>query len=421
MTMKKIFYIIISLIPVLWIGCKEDPIGQTPTNKTAPPPLSENSIEITPLQGGAYVSYILPDIEDLAYVKGEFVHKGVKRIVRSSVYKNYMEIEGLGNTEPVELSLMVVNNSEVSSTPVVRVFTPLEPAITAIKESLIVEPDFSGMNIYWKNPTRILTKVNAFLKNERNELEFKDIAISSLENGEMRFRGLKIEPHTFAIIISDRFNNNSDTAWHTIMPIYEQMLDKTLFQEGKLSGDNVSTTSNDPRYLRQLWDNRYNERGLWITDDAAGSISYVMPQTFTIDLGVMTQVSRFVLFFRYGVENGESRFVFNQYTPKVFNVYGTDELKEPVNSDYYSVNGNWKDDWVRMHEETYEVIKPSGLPLGQFTREDLDAVKAGIEFKCIFDLAKVPKVRYLRFEVESVFNGSNSMEMYEIEIFGDSR
>ena len=73
------------------LSCSEEPIGQTATNTTPPPPLT--NVTITPTNGGAHVSYTLPEAEDISYVRCEFEYNGKKRTVRSSIYKNYLEVD----------------------------------------------------------------------------------------------------------------------------------------------------------------------------------------------------------------------------------------------------------------------------------------------------------------------------------------
>lgn len=62
---KNLFFILISL--ALFIACNEEPVGQTPLDNIAPGKVSD--INVTNIPGGAYLTYKLPDDEDLLYVK----------------------------------------------------------------------------------------------------------------------------------------------------------------------------------------------------------------------------------------------------------------------------------------------------------------------------------------------------------------
>ena len=132
--MKKIFFTIMTLLIVSITSCDEEKIGQTPTDNIPPQPISNVSVESLP--GGAKISYELPQETDISYVKGEYLFQGERRITRASVYNNYMIIEGLGNTNPVDITLYTVDHSENTSTPVKASFTPGIPPIHDIFTSM---------------------------------------------------------------------------------------------------------------------------------------------------------------------------------------------------------------------------------------------------------------------------------------------
>ena len=394
-------------------SCSEVPIGQTPTNTTPPSPLT--NVEITPLNGGAYISYTLPVAADISYVKCEYVYKGVLRSVRSSIYKNYLNLEGFGNPEEIEVSLVVVNHSEVASTPVIKRFIPLEPAMTGIRESLVVQPTFGGVNITWENPTQLAVGITIFVANEQGQFEFRDVVYSSLEKGVARLRGMPDIDTQFAFVVFDKYNNSADTIAHWAKPFFEVELDKSKFSEGSLAGDNTTTWSGN-RYLRNLFDGDY--ASLWVS-----GISPSAPQYFTIDLGVVASLSRFVLFTRY--ENSAA-YGYNQFTPEKIKVYGTDVLTHPYSDPFYA-GEDWKEEWATMTPENenegtedvgiFVIKRPSGLAPGSaLTEDDVNALNAGFEFS--FETVGVPPVRYVRFEVYKTFSNSLTMEAREIEIYG---
>ena len=394
-------------------SCSEAPIGQTPTNTTPPAPLT--SVEITPLNGGAYVTYTMPVAEDLSYVKCEYVYNGVKHSVRSSIYKDYLNLEGFGKPEEIEISLTVVNHSEVSSTPVTRRFTPLEPPITGIRESLEVQATFGGVNIVWDNPTKLVAGIAIYIADEQGQFEFKDVFYSTSERGVARLRGLPdIDTH-FSFVVFDKYNNSTDAITHWAKPLFEMELDKKNFKEGSLAGDNTLTWSGN-RFLSNLFDG--NHATIWVS-----GISPSAPQYFTIDLGVVASLSRFVLFTRY--ENSAS-YGYNQFTPEKLKVYGTDVLTHAYSDPFYA-SDLWKEEWIDLvpsneNEGTtdmgiFVIKRPSGLaPATALTQDDVDAINAGFEFN--FETVGIPPIRYLRFEVIKTFSNSLSMEAREIEIYG---
>ena len=78
-------------------------------------------------------------------------------------------------------------------------------------------------------------------------------------------------------------------------------------------------------------------------------------------------------------------------------------------------DGSW-DGWELILQ--CESIKPSGLPPGQNTQEDLEHARNGEEFE--FDI-DVPEVRYLRFKALSTFDGTTMVHFHELTFFGQKK
>src|SRR5690606_37331026 len=97
--------------------------------------------------GVAKVTYSILNDETLLYVKAIFEsHQGVEREVKSSIYKNYIELDGFGDTNEYQVKLYAVNRSEVSSEPTSFTIRPLTPPIHTVFETLEVSEDFGGVN-----------------------------------------------------------------------------------------------------------------------------------------------------------------------------------------------------------------------------------------------------------------------------------
>ena len=398
-----------------FLSCSEVPIGQTSTNKTPPSPLT--NVVITPTYGGAYISYTLPNEQDISYVKCEFTYNGKKRTVRSSIYKNQLEVDGLGDPEEIELKICVVNHSEIESKPHIEKFMPLEPPMSFILHSFRVEASFGGIKIYWENPTRIMAGISFLAANDEGVLELKDMVFSSLPTGMKSLRGYNTKRRMFAMSIQDKYENISDTVKFEVEPIYEVMLDKSLFKRVPLTGDNNTTHDNRP--IEKIWDNIYfgGHYDIWHTVADAG---FTIPQHFTIDLGTMAQLSRVVIYNRSG---DNDMYAYDQHNLRRFGVWGTDKPKytsmqggyETSTDPYYNDN-SWKADWKLLAE--CEIIKPSGSPRGTNTPEDIAAHYAGFEFEFTQD---VPKMRYIRFEVHETWSRTAALHIGEISVYGDDR
>ena len=130
---KIIFLITLSIFT---ISCEENDKGDV----TPPGKLSIESI--TPTHGGGIISYTLPADNDILFVRAEYTNTlGVDVYRVSSVHNNEIEISGLNQTSPVEVSLYVVDeNDNVSDAEIVD-FIPLESFIYLVQESIEISPD----------------------------------------------------------------------------------------------------------------------------------------------------------------------------------------------------------------------------------------------------------------------------------------
>lgn len=380
------------------ISCEDDRVGQNPVDDVPPSPISQVSVEALP--GGAKITYKLPNEKDISYVRCEYQSNGEKKEVRSSVYNSSLVVNGLADMNPCDFTLYLVDHSENQSEPYKGSFTPLEPPYKTIFKTISMQPDFGGVTIRWKNENKVLIGAFLLAQNDIGEWEEYDLVYSSLEEDKRSIRGYNTDERCFGVMLVDEFGNQSDTVVYTTNPIFEKELDKKKFKNGYLNGDNNSVLKSRP--LNNIWDG--NRDVIWHTDPSAG---FTAPQYFTIDLGVEADLSRFVLFNR-------TDFSYKQHNPRYFEVWGTRELENPDHNDEYWKNGPWRDNWILLGD--FEVVKPSGLPIGQETEEDKAAEKNGFEF--MFE-SGVGKVRYLRFVVKETWARTTALHINEVDIYGN--
>jgi hypothetical protein len=357
-------------------------------------------VQVEVLPGGAKILYDLPDEIDISYVICEYMFKGETKIVRSSIYANFIVVEGLADIASCEFTLYLIDHSENKSKPYTGSFTPLEPPYQTISKTITMEPDFGGVVIRWNNETNALIGAFLYAMNDNGEWEETDLIYSTITEEKRSIRGYNTDERQFGVSMIDRFGNTSDTVIVSAIPLYEKELDKKNFKDGHLLGDNY--TSHSSRPIENIWDGTIGL--IWHTSPTAG---FTPPQTFTIDLGVKAQLSRMMLW------NRPDGYVFNQHNVHFFEVWGTEELSHGINDSYWSGN-DWKDKWVLLGD--FEQIKPSGLPLGQTTEEDIAATNAGSEF--IFE-SGVGEIRYIRFVVKETWARTAALHIAEVSIFGD--
>lgn len=405
--MKRIFYF---LILIGFVFCSEDPIGQTPTNNITPSQISNIQVESIP--GGAKITYDLPNETDISYVKGEYIFQGKNRVVRSSIYSDAMVIEGLGSINPIEVTLYTVNHSEVTSKPQKISFIPDTPPIISIIESMKMLTDFGGVRIEWQNNTSTEIGITLFHNNDDGETEEGETYYTAVKKGQYSFRGYDTQERTFAICITDKWGNVSDTIKSIHKPMYEALLDKDKHKQYILPLDNNTSLGGWP--FASLFNNIIGNNGWHTTENGSR-----MPLFFTIDLGLEVKLSRFKLW-------GRQSYEYAHHNLKFFEVWGSSSPKVGMYEDYWEDpnyieslavdSENWETDGTWELLGDFYTLKPSG-EYTPITNDDRTFARNGFEFTIPLDKKNV---RYLRFKMKANWSGGKSAHISEISFYGDN-
>ena len=110
-TTMKYAILFILLLGIVATACKDEMFtGQTPVDGVAP--LQIKNPEVINVEGGALITYDLPDEEDLLYVEAKYKrNSGEVAIAQASVYTDTLKIEGLGDTTRREVQITTVDRS----------------------------------------------------------------------------------------------------------------------------------------------------------------------------------------------------------------------------------------------------------------------------------------------------------------------
>ncbi len=389
--------------PLLWImalaagigACKKmDDIGPLENNSTPPAPVSNGMVEN--LKGEARITYTLPGDEDLLYVKAVYeIRPGVKREAKASFYTNNLLVDGFKDTSETEVSLYAVNRSEVASEPYKVTVRPLMPAYLSSFDSLKVAATFGGINIQTSNPEAKPLSIIVLLKDQFGQWAQYGAVYSSLKAINQSLRGMDTTKKSFAFYIRDQFQNQSDTLFADLSPLYETLIPKSGFSEYLLPGDLPVNAYG--RQMRHLWDGVYSGWG-----SAICSYETITDTTngvwFTFDMGVTAQLSRFT-WWHYP----DPRY-FENASMKVYELWGTNNP---------SPGGGWAG-WTKLVE--CRETKPSGLPYGTENSDDVAAGKAGSGWEIPIS---APPVRYIRVRHRYNWSGfRQTLTGCEISIYG---
>lgn len=385
------------LFPVFLVGClaltacKENAIGPFDAGTPAPGPVSNITVE--PLPGAVKLTYKLPAEKNLLYVKAEVEINGEIRETKASFYQNYMEIEGFGDTTAYDVNIYAVSRSEKLSDPVRIKVKPLMPPVMEAYASLDLNADFGGATVSFENSAEGELNIIMLTKDEAGDWQTADIYYTQKPAGYFSVRGYDTLSREFAVYVKDRWDNRSDTLVKELKPIFEKQLDRTQFREYVLPTDQAPAWG---WVMPNIWD------GIIVNNTNVDKPGFhtapgEWPQWFTFSLGVKAKLSRF-RFWQRG-----SWIAFTDRNIKKFEIWGSNEP---------SPDGSWEG-WTKLLEG--ESVKPSGLPMGENSTEDLALVGAGEEF--VFP-AGTPAVKYIRIKVLETWSGAESFYIMQVAFWG---
>lgn len=387
MSMKTKYLSFILLIGTFF-SCSEKEMSPISNSLGKPGVVTDVVAKSSP--GGALISYKIPDTEDLLAVKGMYVLSTGKQCeVIASYYENKLNIQGYNDMEEHTVTLYAVNRAGEKSDPVMVSFIPEESPLNKAAKTASIEPDFGGARFLWKNSEKAPLNIELLGPDSEGKVSTLNILTSNIENNTYSVRGFTSDLATFSMVISDNFGNYSDTISAELIPLFEEKLNKKKMRIMHLDSDADFSMYG------------CNEANL-LDDDPETYVhtaNNVMPAAFTVDLGTMAKLSRFVI---------HPRNIFNYYAhgnPKKMEVYTCDHTPNP--------NGDWSE-WTKIMD--CEVVKPSGLPGQTVTDLDLETAKKGFEFS--FDLEQ-PPMRYVRVLITSAWDATSYTSPAEVTFYGE--
>lgn len=390
--MKNIYFVGAVFIALVWYGCaKEGRLDFVDNDTPAPMQVSNVKVEATP--GGGILTYRLPADVNLAYVKAVYeIQKGVFREAKSSKYTDTLRLVGFGDTLIHTVKIYSVAANEKESEPILVELQPKTPPVKSVFESAVFKETFGGVNVAIANPDKADLAI-VVLKDTTGNENWVTVRTfyTAATAGDFAARGFDATPQKFAMYIRDRWNNKSDTIIKVLTPKPEIEIPSDTYRKLVLPTDQVET-ANAGYAIENLW-NGLGDRRLY-----ASSNSSSLPQWITIDLGKKVLLSRF-----------------KQYQDQFDHCYTGSGLKtfELYGSNAPNPDGSWAS-WTLLGEFTTH--KPSDLPLGQKTNEDINyACNQGADFYFI----KQPEaVRYIRLKSLETYSSPGQVVITELKIFG---
>lgn len=385
---KKFLALFLSM-SLAFSGCEEE--MREPMDKNGGGVQAIESPVVENIAGGAIIRYALPDDPDLLYVKAVYERNGKPVESKASYFKNFVLVEGLGDTRQREVTLYAVSRSEKASAPVTVKINPLAPAITGTLASLDVLESFGGMSVKFQNPESKPERPNnivigVLLWDEvLQEWKEVDAHYTGLAGGAFAVRGLEAVEQKFGLFVKDTWGNHTDTIEQVLTPIYEEELDvsKISYAKGKypvpqkaplpVTGSPVLEPGNLSSWpITKLFDDQIGNNGFHTTERQP------VPIWIPLDLGITARLSRYKLWQR--MHDNNSTYFYSHGNPHEWEIWGTNTPNDPSS-------------WVLLDHRV--MVKPSGLPVGQVNNDDVEIARAGHEYE--FPLG-TPAVRYVAFK-----------------------
>tara|TARA_Y100000991_G_C21975449_1_gene351955 strand:+ start:10469 stop:11668 length:1200 start_codon:yes stop_codon:yes gene_type:complete len=365
------------------------------------PPRSLSVENIIPTNGGGIISYTLPDDSDILFVRAEYTNSlGVDVYRVSSSHNNSIEIDGLNQTTPVQVSLFVIDDNQNISQPVEVEFIPLPSFIFLVQESISITPDLGGVKIEWENIAEKTVYVHLHIVNGADE----EIRILSSNNpSESIFvRGLESTELTFLTKVEDFDGNITDLENKaTLTPLFEEMIDKSTWTLiSSLSVDGNQWEGQTTAFWDDIVDtaetNSDNSYFIIWRDANGGTLNW--PLDIVINLNKDVRIHRFKVWqraFWYGGPTGVP-YYFQEENLRSFDLYASSN----------SV------DWTLLGQ--FDIGDPSDEN-GNIAQDFIDQAANGHDF----DLEGVSEpFRFLKFSITSNFGSDTYVHGSEITLWG---
>jgi hypothetical protein len=400
--MKTAFYA--ALFILAFAGCRKE--GNKPIDKDMSVPKPVTDISVTNISGGAQISYALPDNKNLLYVKAEYSVRGEKREAKASFLSNSITLEGFGDTSEQEVQLYTVSRAEQISAPVTVKIKPLTPPVLKVRNSLETQTSFGGFSVAFQNEDKANIVIVALKWDEvLKEWRQIDANYTAMPNGVFKIRGQDSLLQQFGLVVRDRWNNLSDTMSFQLKPIYEAQLDKTKFvdirKKYKVPQRDPLPKSGAAMIEAVDYNSTYVLKNLF--DGNTGSTFHTkqnvdQPIWIPIDLGVKANISRYKIWQRNG------GFAWGHGNPHEWEIWGTNNPSD-INS------------WVLLDRQV--MIKPSGLPNGSNSNEDIEVANSGQEYEFKEGLPSVRYIAWKNIDCWDAIGGSTGFfHLFELTIWG---
>lgn len=413
---NRYFFALVSLLVIgMHLSCKKNDGFNTivSTDKTKPGVVT--NVNVSNFNGGAYITYTLPDSKNILYVQADYyINDVVTRQTKSSYYSDTIRVDGFAKSKDYKVVLHTVSRAEIQSDSVVVTVHPDTPPYLLVQKSLTIRNDFGGLNISALNKAGASVGIITIGPDlTTNQVKIVNQNFTSQDSISYSLRGYDTIPKQFSVYVTDKWGNLSDTITTTVTPIYETQMIKSKFQAYVLPSD---APTGFGWVIQNLWDGNIGSPGYHTTQPIQ---PLVWPACITFDMGQSAKLSRYMQWDR-GLDG--NNYLWQAGAPATWVLWGRNDTPQdetmPDEDNLPAVGASTPKGWINLGVFNLPP-KPSGLPNPSYTNEDLAFWNAGFGFN--FSLS-LPKVRYIRFECLHNSSGTdNFFNIMELTFWGDPR
>ena len=400
--MKKNIFLVL-LLALSIVACNEESVGQYPIDSIPPSPVTDVAVKEV-FGGGAILTYKIPSDLDLLCVKARYIlDTGKPMEATVSMYATEMRIEGFAKSIPHKIELVAIDRSRNESKPITIEVTPNRSPIFDVFESLEMFSDFGGIQLQWANGEQkdVIVMVSKPVKEGAEINEGVQNFYTSAKEGVGYVRGFSPGKQIFNVQVSDQYGNITELKSQECDPLYEEELQNTTYWK-KWNPKDIPYLQYSSSYpITKLWDGITME-GTKTSNFFHGPAGTNFPLRFTFDMQQVYKLSRLKLY-----QRGDT-WAYEHGNPKRFAIYGstTDKVLLDDNADFK---------WIKLGE--FESVKPSGLPLGSRTPEDIAKGAGGEDYN--FPIKLSTPVRYIMFEIYETWGGTEMFHISELKFWGE--
>ena len=393
-------YLIVTVCMMFFYSCSEEN-NRAPVMSDSTIPGQVSNVRTERLAGAIKLTYDMPDGQSLSYVKAECLINGTMRQVKASSYVNNLTVEGFADSSMYTIHLYSVNRSEKSSDPVTVQAKPLSPNYREVFKNMELVDDWGGASVIFENPNEAELAINLIYVDNTGYWNPGETFYTKMQQGKFSLRGLQPKETIFGVYIRDRWNNATDTLIKILTPRFERQMDHLKFRHIPLPGEATWNRTAGSLFPEAAWDGDFSK----IANMALNPLHITQPDDkwphwFTLDLGIeKVLLSRFKIW-----QRGSTAWRFADRNVRKFEIWGCEDA--PVSDGSF-------DGWTLLMDE--EIIKPSGLPLGQTNDDDIQVILDGHDFTFPLD---IPYVRYIRFVCKETWGKQLSYFMMQIAFWG---